>query len=42
MVRYQLDIDSELWEEFKKRIPRDENINEAVKKLIKKFVEEKE
>lgn len=41
LVRYQLDVEYELWEKFKRKIPREENINDAIKKLIKKFVEEK-
>lgn len=39
MVKYLLDIDDELWEEFKKTITRDKSINKVIVEMIEKRVE---
>ena len=36
-----LDIDKEVWEKFKSKVPRNITLNDKVAELIKQFVDEK-
>lgn len=39
MTKYTIDVDDELWEEFKRVVTRDKTMNEAINELIKNEVE---